>query len=98
MQAWHLKRRARSPRRKRPTERRPGCWTPSAQDWFREEFDLSERETEVALLIAQGRSKAYIADALCLSENTVRTHAKNVYAKLDVHSKQELIDLLQNRE
>lgn len=71
---------------------------PSAQDWFREEFDLSERETEVALLIAQGRSKAYIADALCLSENTVRTHAKNVYAKLDVHSKQELIDLLQNRE
>ena len=71
---------------------------PSVQDWFREEFDLSERETEVALLIAQGRSKAYIADALCLSENTVRTHAKNVYAKLDVHSKQELIDLLQNKE
>lgn len=71
---------------------------PSAQDWFRDEFDLSERETEVALLIAQGRSKAYIADALCLSENTVRTHAKNVYTKLDVHSKQELIDLLQNRE
>ena len=28
LQAWHLKRRARSPRRKRPTERRPGCWTP----------------------------------------------------------------------
>ena len=61
-------------------------------------YQLSPRETEIALLIAQGRSKAYIADALCLSENTVRTHAKNVYAKLDVHSKQELIDLLQNRE
>lgn len=67
----------------------------NAHVWFRDAFDLSERETEVALLIAQGRSKAYIADALCLSENTVRTHAKNVYAKLDVHSKQELIDLLQ---
>lgn len=65
--------------------------------WFREAFDLSERETEVALLIAQGRSKGYIAETLCLSENTVRTHAKNVYTKLDVHSKQELIDLLQNR-
>lgn len=52
----------------------------------------------MALLIAQGRSKSYIAEALCLSENTVRTHAKNVYTKLDVHSKQELIDLLQNRE
>lgn len=102
LQAWHLKRRARSPRRKRADGAAPGVLdakkAPSAQDWFREEFDLSERETEVALLIAQGRSKAYIADALCLSENTVRTHAKNVYAKLDVHSKQELIDLLQNRE
>lgn len=71
---------------------------PDAQTWFRDAFDLSERETEVALLIAQGRSKSYIAEALCLSENTVRTHAKNVYTKLDVHSKQELIDLVQNRE
>ena len=71
---------------------------PDPQEWFRDAFDLSERETEVALLIAQGRSKSYIAEALCLSENTVRTHAKNVYTKLDVHSKQELIDLLQNRE
>ena len=68
-----------------------------AGDWLRDTFDLSERETQVALLIAQGRSKAYIAEALFLSENTVRTHAKNVYAKLGVHSKQELIDLAQNR-
>lgn len=68
-----------------------------ASDWLRDAFDLSERETQVALLIAQGRSKAYIAEALFLSENTVRTHAKNVYAKLGVHSKQELIDLAQNR-
>ena len=71
---------------------------PNPQEWFLEAFELSERETEVALLIAQGRSKAYIAEALYLSENTVRTHAKNIYAKLDVHSKQELIDLLQNCE
>ena len=68
-----------------------------AGDWLRDTFDLSERETQVALLIAQGRSKAYIAEALFLSENTVRTHAKNVYAKLGVHSKQELIDLAHNR-
>ena len=67
---------------------------PSAQDWFRDEFDLSERETEVALLIAQGRSKAYIAGALCLSENTVRTHSRRIYGKLDVHNKQELLDLV----
>ncbi len=63
-------------------------------DWLRETFDLSERETEVALLIAQGRSKTYIAEQLYLSENTVRTHAKNAYAKMGVHSKQALIDLV----
>ncbi|OUO91289.1 helix-turn-helix transcriptional regulator [Gordonibacter sp. An230] len=62
--------------------------------WLRDAFDLSERETQVALLIAQGRSKAYIADTLFLSENTVRTHAKNAYAKMGVHSKQDLIDLV----
>lgn len=73
----------------------PGTQAAAEDDWLRAAYDLSERETEVALLIAQGRSKSYIAEALCLSENTVRTHAKNVYAKLGVHSKQELIDLMQ---
>ena len=48
----------------------------------------------MALLIAQGRSKTYIAEQLYLSENTVRTHAKNAYAKMGVHSKQALIDLV----
>lgn len=64
---------------------------------FCDAFNLSEREKEVALLIAQGRSKTYIAETLCVSENTVRTHAKNIYSKLNVHSKQELIDLLQEQ-
>ena len=52
----------------------------------------------MAALIVQGRSKAYIASLLYLSENTVRTHTKTLYAKLDVHSKQELIDLFQRYE
>ena len=59
-----------------------------------ERYYLSAREAEIALLLAQGRSRPYIAQALYLSENTVRTHAKNIYTKLDVHTKQELIDLL----
>ena len=62
------------------------------------DFSLTKRETEVAALIVQGRSKAYIASLLYLSENTVRTHTKTLYAKLDVHSKQELIDLFQRYE
>lgn len=66
-----------------------------AMEWLRVTFDLSDREAEIAALIAQGRSKTYIAEQLFLSENTVRTHAKNAYAKAGVHSKQELMDLLQ---
>ncbi len=56
---------------------------------------LTEREVEVARLMAQGRSKAVIASRLYLSENTVRTHARNLYAKLDVHSRQELLDAIE---
>ncbi len=47
----------------------------------------------MALLLARGRSAAYIGDELGISANTVRGHVKSVYAKLGVHSKQELIDL-----
>lgn len=32
---------------------------------------------------------------LVVSENTVRTHSKRIYTKLDIHKKQELIDLLE---
>lgn len=53
---------------------------------------LTDREVEVMRLICQGRSKGYIAETLCISENTVRSHARHLYAKLDVHSKQELLD------
>ncbi len=53
---------------------------------------LSDREVEVMQLLVKGRSKPYIAEALYISENTVRTYAKRIYSKLDVHSKQELQD------
>ena len=60
--------------------------------WLRAHFGLSKREAQVAALIAMGRSKIYIAEHLFIADNTVRTHAKNAYAKLGVHSNQELID------
>ena len=46
------------------------------------------------VLLCQGRSKSYIAESLFISENTVRSHSKNIYRKLGVHSKQELLDLV----
>lgn len=55
---------------------------------------LSQREQEVTDLLLRGNTVPAIARKLFISENTVRGHTKNIYRKLSVHSKQELIDLL----
>ena len=65
---------------------------PDARIWA-ERYDLSPREAEVFALLARGRNRAYISQALFISDNTTRTHMKSIYRKLDVHSQQELIDL-----
>lgn len=57
-------------------------------------YRLSTREAEVMEHIARGDTVTRIAEELEVSENTVRTHSKRIYAKLDVHSKQELGDLI----
>lgn len=59
-----------------------------------EVYGLSERESEVVQLYAQGRSARSISEKLFISESTVRTHLKRIYTKLDVHSRQELLDKL----
>ena len=62
------------------------------------EHKLTPRETEVFGLLAHGRSIPYVRDALFISRDTAATHAKHIYAKLDVHSRQELIDLVMSDE
>jgi DNA-binding CsgD family transcriptional regulator len=57
--------------------------------------NLSPREHEVLLLLAQGRGAPYISDKICVSSNTVKTHIKRIYQKCNVHSKEELLDLIQ---
>lgn len=59
-----------------------------------EAHGLTKREIEVLQLICKGRSKAYIGEDLFISENTVRSHTKHIYEKLNVHSKQEIIDMI----
>lgn len=59
------------------------------------EYRLSVRETEVLGFLAQGRSQPYIREQLVLSKNTVATHVKHIYAKLGVHSRQELLDMVE---
>ncbi|MEQ1538529.1 MAG: response regulator transcription factor [Sphingorhabdus sp.] len=52
---------------------------------------LSQREQEVLNTLARGFSKKECADLLGLSVNTVGTHVKNIYAKLDVNSRAEAL-------
>lgn len=55
---------------------------------------LSKRELEVVDLIAGGYSNADIAKQLFISVHTVNDHTKNIYRKLDVHSRYELTALV----
>lgn len=64
---------------------------------FGEDHGLTSRETEVLLLLYRGRTTPVIADHLGVSQNTVRFHCKNLYAKLGVHSKQELLELVEGQ-
>ena len=87
--------------RTRPIQDVPAGEEPIYQDRIskqvariREEYRLSARETEVMEHIVRGKTVVRIAEELVISENTVRMHSKRIYAKLDVHKKQELIDLV----
>ncbi len=63
-------------------------------DAFVEQYGLTPRETEVALYTVQGFSCAYIAEKLVVSNSTVRFHQQNIYRKFEVHSRNELIELV----
>ena len=60
-------------------EEAPGFWS------------LTEREREVMELLNRGLSRNEIAQAQSVSQNTVKTHLKNIYAKLGVHSRSEVL-------
>lgn len=60
-----------------------------------QEYQLSPRETEIAMLIAQGRDSAHIEKKLFLSRSTVQTHRMHLYQKLDIHNRQELLDIIE---
>ena len=51
-----------------------------------ENYELSEREREVLILVAQGLSSKEIADRLCISIHTVNSHRKNLTHKTGIKS------------
>lgn len=59
------------------------------------EFEiLTPRERDVLVLLASGYSRPYIAKTLFLSDGTVKTHIRHIYAKLGVGSRDELIEFV----
>ena len=58
------------------------------------QYRLTARETEILELLARGNTVPGIAECLVVSQGTVQTHCKRLYAKLGIHKRQELIALV----
>ena len=55
---------------------------------------LSEREKEIAGMICDGKTNRMIAGMLILSIDTVNTHRKNIFRKLNVHNIASLVQAM----
>lgn len=58
-------------------------------------YSLTPRETDIFRLLAKRESAEEIAESLVVSVATVRTHIRNIYAKMDVHSAKEFHALVE---
>lgn len=56
------------------------------------DFGLSEREREVLELMVTGYGADAISEKLVVSYHTARTHIRNIYKKMDIHSQRDLLD------
>lgn len=57
---------------------------------------LSNREKEVFQMLLTDKKRKEIADELCITENTVKKHTSNIFVKLDVSSRAELLDKIKS--
>jgi DNA-binding NarL/FixJ family response regulator len=67
-------------------------------DVLADEYALSPREREVLELLGQGRDLPHIQKELHISRGTAKTHAQHIYTKIGVHTRQELLDVLEQQE
>lgn len=61
-------------------------------------YSLSPREREILVTLLKGRDAKYIMDTFYISQSTAKTHIYNIYRKFDVHSRQELLDFIEDIE
>ena len=55
---------------------------------------LTKREQEILRYLSLGYGSAYISKTLFISDNTARTHMRNIYRKLGIGSREELLSLV----
>ena len=63
-----------------------------------ERFGLSPREADVLRLLVAGESTTQIQDTLCIAPGTFNSPTRNIYTKLGVHSRQELLVFIYNQQ
>lgn len=78
-----------------PSRDKQECSPVAAARSLAERYRLTARETEVLELVAQGRNMTYVQKVLHISPGTSSTHINHIHQKLGVHSREELIDLVQ---
>lgn len=83
----------------------PADDTPAARGRFRQRcgivantYLLSRRESEVMYYLARGYKSSHIQQQLYISEGTAKTHIRHIYRKLNIHSQQDLIHLIDEVE
>jgi DNA-binding CsgD family transcriptional regulator len=62
---------------------------------LKNEYGVSEREIEIIEQVAQGNPNKVIGETLFISENTVKSHIKNIYRKLEISNRIQLLKLLE---
>jgi DNA-binding CsgD family transcriptional regulator len=65
---------------------------------FKKDKLLTEKEFEVVNLLLRGYTYKVIAESLYISENTIKYHVKNIYQKLNINNKMELIRIFGDNE
>ena len=59
---------------------------------------LTERETSIMRLLAEGRTDGEVGEVLCISRNTVRTHVRRAFAKLGASSRLEAVAIARRHQ
>jgi len=71
----------------------PDCEGRPLASLLQERYGLTDRETEVAVLLAEGCNIPFIQEKLIISKGTAQTHSYNIYRKMGIHKRKELIDI-----